>query len=57
MSTIHKERTYMPLRAVLFDLDGLLINSEVLSQRNCLDVCREMGADIVKVYPASTNGA
>ena len=43
MSTIHKERTYMPLRAVLFDLDGLLINSEVLSQRNCLDVCREMG--------------
>ncbi len=43
MCILHKERAYPPLRAVLFDLDGLLINSEVLSQRNCLDVCREMG--------------
>ena len=40
---LHKDRRYPPLLAVLFDLDGLLVNSETLSQQNTIDTCREMG--------------
>ena len=54
---IHEDRTYPPLRAVLFDLDGLLINSEVLSQRNSLDVCREMGYAVDETVTRKMLGA
>ena len=54
---IHTDRTYPPLRAVLFDLDGLLINSEVLSQQNSLDVCREMGYAVDETMTRKMLGA
>ena len=54
---IHKDRVYPPLSAVLFDLDGLLINSEVLSQRNALEVCREMGYAVDETVTRKMLGA
>lgn len=54
---IHKDRMYPPLCAVLFDLDGLLINSEVLSQRNSLEVCREFGYAVDETVTRKMLGA
>lgn len=41
----HKKNSFPKLKAALFDLDGTLVNSEVLHHQNAVTICKEYGYD------------
>lgn len=48
--------TRPPIRAVLWDIDGTLLDSEIWHQRATLEVCRRCGHDLTEAEYAATLG-